>query len=205
MSAPLYQYGAFSQDMSLVVAVIAGVFFGFFLERGGLGNPHKLTGVFYLTDFAVPKAMFTAVLVASSGLYLLSDLRLLDIGRVLFVPTYFWPQAAGGALFGIGYMLSGYCPGTSVAGAATGRIDALLAIVGIGAGSYLFADHYPRIEKFYMSSPMGTATVPGLIHFNHWIVIGVIWIIALLMFSLMEDDLNKTQEEPETGKQGLID
>jgi uncharacterized membrane protein YedE/YeeE len=203
MSAPLYQYAAFGQDMSLVVAVVAGVFFGFFLERGGLGNPHKLTGVFYLTDFTVPKVMFTAVLVASTGLYLLSDLRLLDIGRVLFVPTYFWPQAAGGALFGIGYVLSGYCPGTSVAGAATGRIDALVTIAGVGAGSYLFAVNYPRIEKFYLSTPMGTATVPGLIHLNHWIVIGVIWVLALLLFSVMKDDVKITQGEPETGNRSL--
>jgi uncharacterized membrane protein YedE/YeeE len=203
MSAPLYQFAAFGQDMALVVAVVAGVFFGFFLERGGLGNPHKITGVFYLTDFTVPKVMFTAVLVASTGLYLLSDLRLLDISRVLFVPTYFWPQAAGGALFGVGYVLSGYCPGTAVAGAATGRTDALISMAGIGAGSYLFASYYPQIEKFYMSSPMDTATLPGLIHLNHWAVIGAIWILALLMFSLMRDDGKKAEEEPGTGNQNL--
>jgi uncharacterized membrane protein YedE/YeeE len=203
MSAPLYQFASFGQDMSFVVAVVAGVFFGFFLERGGLGNPHKITGVFYLTDFTVPKVMFTAVLVASTGLYLLSDLRILDIGRVLFVPTYFWPQAAGGALFGVGYVLSGYCPGTAVAGVSTGRIDALVAMAGIGAGSYLFASYYPRIEKFYFSSPMDTATLPRLIHFNHWVVIGVIWILALLLFSLMEDDGKKVEQEPGTGNQDL--
>ncbi len=199
MNAPLYQYGAFSQDMSFVVAILSGVFFGFFLERGGLGNPHKLTGVFYLTDFAVPKAMFTAVLVATTGLYLLSDLRLLDIGRLLFIPTYFWPQAAGGALFGIGYVLSGYCPGTSVAGAATGRIDALVTIAGIGAGSYLFGVYYPRIEKFYVSSPMGSATLPRLLHVNHWVVIVSIWVLALIMFALMEDKVSREPAGLTTG------
>jgi uncharacterized membrane protein YedE/YeeE len=203
MSAPLYQFAAFGREMSLVVAVVAGVFFGFFLERGGLGNPHKITGVFYLTDFTVPKVMFTAVLVASTGLYLLSDLRILDIGRVLFVPTYFWPQAAGGALFGVGYVLSGYCPGTAVAGFSTGRIDALVAMAGIGAGSYLFASYYPRIENFYMSSPMDTATLPNLIHINHWIVIAVIWILALVLFSLMEDDGREVEGEAGTGNQNL--
>lgn len=60
-----------SQGTGLLLAVILGIFFGFFLERGGLGNPHKLIGVFYLTDFAVPKAMFAAILVAATGLYLL--------------------------------------------------------------------------------------------------------------------------------------
>nr|MDA8423641.1 hypothetical protein [Nitrospiraceae bacterium] len=63
MSAPFI----LTDTTNLVMAVLLGLFFGFFLERGGLGNPHKLTGVFYLTDFAVPKAMFTAILVAATG------------------------------------------------------------------------------------------------------------------------------------------
>ena len=67
MSAPF----VFSDSVNLILALVIGVFFGFFLERGGLGNPHKLTGVFYLTDFAVPKAMFTAILVAATGLCVL--------------------------------------------------------------------------------------------------------------------------------------
>ena len=92
MSAPFL----LSEHMNLVAALALGVFFGFFLERGGLGNPHKLTGVFYLTDFAVPKAMFTAILVAATGLYLLSDLKLIDLARVWIIPTVFWPQLAGG-------------------------------------------------------------------------------------------------------------
>src|SRR5512140_2135819 len=78
MTAPFI----FSQSTGLLLAVILGVFFGFFLEMGGLGNPHKLTGVFYLTDFTVPKVMFTGILVASTGLYLLSDLKLIDMSRV---------------------------------------------------------------------------------------------------------------------------
>ena len=118
-----------SEAVGLGLAVIFGLFFGLSLERGGLGNPHKLTGVFYLRDFAVPKVMFTAMVVAAIGLYLLGDLRLLDIDRVWIVPTFFWPQIVGGGLFGVGFVVSGYCPGTAVAGLATGRLDALLTIV----------------------------------------------------------------------------
>ncbi|MFZ2196702.1 MAG: DUF6691 family protein, partial [Thermodesulfovibrionales bacterium] len=120
MSAPFIV----SQTAGLILAVVLGLFFGLFLERGGLGNPHKLTGVFYLTDFSVPKAMFTAILVAGTGLYLLSDLKILDMHKIWIVPTFFWPQLLGGALFGIGFLVSGYCPGTAVAGLASGRLDA---------------------------------------------------------------------------------
>jgi uncharacterized protein len=182
MSAPL----VLSENMNLVMAVVLGVFFGFFLERGGLGNPHKLTGVFYLTDFAVPKAMFTAILVAATGLCLLSDLKLLDMSRVWIIPTFFWPQLAGGALFGLGFLVSGYCPGTAMAGFASGRLDALVTMVGVGAGSLLFAAIYPWIEPFYTTSDMGQVTLPELTGMNHWVVVAVLFALAGIMFSLME-------------------
>lgn len=182
MTAPLIV----SREAGLLLAVTLGFFFGLFLERGGLGNPHKLTGVFYLTDFVVPKVMFTAILVAASGLYLLSDLKLLDLGRVWIVPTFFWPQIAGGALFGVGFVVSGYCPGTSVAGLASGRLDALVTMIGIGAGSLVFAVLYPVLEVFFQSSAMGSATLPGLFGISHWTVLTVLVIVAGLMFFFME-------------------
>jgi len=186
MNAPLYEYGLFSEGAGLIVALVVGFFFGLFLERGGLGNPRKLTGVFYLRDFAVPKAMFTAILVASSGLYLLGDLRLLDITKIWIVPTFFWPQLAGGFLFGLGYLVAGYCPGTAVAALGSGRIDALVTIFGMIAGSLLFAVVYPAMENFYMSSGMGTATLPGFLGVNHWVVIALLVLMAGTMFYWME-------------------
>ncbi len=182
MTAPLIV----GQNAGLLLAVVLGIFFGLFLERGGLGNPHKLTGVFYLIDFTVPKVMFTAILVATLGLYLLSDLKLLDMGRIWLVPTFFWPQLAGGALFGIGFLISGYCPGTAVAGFASGRLDAFVTMLGIGAGSLLFAVVYPYIENFYLSSSMGAATLPGQFHVNHWVVLAVLIVMAAGMFYMME-------------------
>jgi len=186
MNSPLYEYGLLGEGASLIVALVIGFFFGFFLERGGLGNPHKLTGVFYFTDFTVPKVMFTAILVAASGLYLLSDLKLLDMDKVWIVPTYFWPQITGGFIFGLGFLVSGYCPGTSVAGLASGRIDALVAMTGMVAGSLVFAFLYPFLESFYMSAGMGTMTLPKLFRINHWVMMIIIYACAGIMFYLME-------------------
>ncbi len=190
MMAPL----VVEQGVGLVLAVFLGIFFGLSLERGGLGNPHKLTGVFYLRDFTVPKVMFTAILVASFGLYLLSDLKLLDLGRVWIVPTFFWPQLVGGALFGIGFLISGYCPGTAVAGLATGRLDALVTIAGIGAGSLVFAMVYPLIEGFYFSSDMGGATLPQVLGLNTWTVIALVFAMAGVMFYFIERYERKTSK-----------
>ncbi len=182
MSAPF----VLSDSVNLIVAVVMGLFFGFFLERGGLGNPHKLTGVFYLTDFAVPKAMFTAILVAATGLCLLSDLKVLDMSRVWIIPTFLWPQLVGGALFGLGYLISGYCPGTAVAGFASGRLDALITMLGIGAGTVLFSILYPLLEGFYKTSDMGQVTLPDLLGMNHWVLLAIVYAFAGFMFYTME-------------------
>lgn len=178
MSAPFFPEG----DLGLLAALLLGVCFGFLLERGGLGNPHKLTGIFYLRDFAVPRVMFTAIVVASVGLYLLSDLELLDIGQVSIVPTFFWPQIVGGLIFGAGFVVSGYCPGTAVAGLASGRLDALVTLFGVSLGSFLFAVVFPAIEPFYLSSAMGSVTLPEILHVNHWVVIAGVLAMAAGMF-----------------------
>jgi uncharacterized membrane protein YedE/YeeE len=182
MSAPFI----LTDNMNLLMALILGVFFGFFLERGGLGNPHKLTGVFYLTDFAVPKAMFTAILVAATGFYLLSDLNILDVNRVWIIPTYFWPQLLGGALFGLGYLVSGYCPGTAVVGIASGRLDAMVTMLGIGAGTLAFAAVFPLIERFYKTTDMGAVTLPQITGLNHWLLLALVYALAGTMFYAME-------------------
>ena len=172
----------FSALAGLGLAVLFGMFFGLSLERAGLGDPHKLTGVFYFQDFTVPKVMFTAIVVASTGLYLLADLKLLDLSRVYFVPTFFWPQLVGGALFGVGFVVSGYCPGTAVAGLASGKLDALVTMIGVGAGSLLFAVLFPSLEGFYVSSDLGMATLPKFFGVNHWIVVIVLTALAGGMF-----------------------
>ena len=186
MIGPLSSFGIVSGNISFLLAVIIGFFFGFFLERGGLGNPHKLTGVFYLTDFTVPKVMFTAIVTAGIGLYLMSDLKLLELSRIWIVPTFFWPQIIGGSLFGVGFVLSGYCPGTAVAGLGSGRIDALITLIGVASGSMVFAVFYPILEKFYNSSAMGGVTLPKLMHLNHWLVLFLVLASAITMFIMLE-------------------
>ena len=175
-----------SDALNLGLAVLLGIFFGLSLERSGLGDPHKLTGVFYFRDFTVPKVMFTAIVVASTGIYLLSDLHVLDLSRVWIIPTFFWPQLVGGLVFGVGFVVSGYCPGTAMAGFASGRLDALVTMAGIVAGSLLFAMLFPALEGFYLSSDRGVVTIQGLLGVSHWVVIGGLVVMAGGMFYLLE-------------------
>jgi hypothetical protein len=181
-------------------ALVFGILFGLFLERGGLGVPHKLIGVFYLRDFTAPKVMLTAIIVASTGLYLLADIHLLDLSRVWIVPTFFWPQLVGGMLFGSGLILCGYCPGTSIVGLASGRLDALVAMTGIVGGSFLFAFVYPFLEGFYRSSDMGVVTIQKVLGTSHWVVIIALIAAGGMMFTVL-DRMARNQKSRGDSKQ----
>jgi hypothetical protein len=93
---------------ALAAGLLLGVAFGFFLERGGLGDPRKLTGLFYLRDFTMLKVMFTAIAVAAAGVGALAVVGILDLDALAIQPTYLWPQVVGGAILGAGFAIGGY-------------------------------------------------------------------------------------------------
>jgi len=108
MTGPLVPNEILTAEAGLIFALVAGLLFGFFLERAGLGSARKLTAIFYLQDFAVLRVMFTAVIVGAVGLLLLERVGLLDADLLAIPPTYLWPQAAGGFLIGLGFVIGGY-------------------------------------------------------------------------------------------------
>lgn len=126
-------------DAGMWSGLICGLLFGFVLERAGFGSPCKLTAQFRFTDWSVLKVMFTAIVVAAGGLALLRALGWLQ-ADALFVPSaYLGAAAIGGALVGAGFAVGGYCPGTSVVGLMSGRLDALVFLLGLLLGTALFA------------------------------------------------------------------
>ena len=118
MSAPFFKFGLFSEEMSLVVAFAIGIGFGFFLERAGFGSARKLVAQFYLTDLAVFKVMFTAIVTTMVGLAALAAAGLFDLSELYLEPTNFAAQGLGGLIFGAGFIVGGYCPGTAIASMA---------------------------------------------------------------------------------------
>jgi hypothetical protein len=108
MKAPLIPHEMLTPGFGLVVALVTGVLFGFFLERAGFGSPRKLTAMFYLRDFAVLRVMFTAVVVAMAGLLILGGIGQIDLEMLAIPDTYLWPQALGGLVIGLGFAVGGY-------------------------------------------------------------------------------------------------
>jgi uncharacterized protein len=154
MIAPFYKMGAFGYWGFVVSALVVGFGFGFFIERGGLGDARKLTGQFYLRDFTVLRVMFSAIVVAMLGILSLSLLGVLDLREVYINPAFVWPMIVGGLLVGLGFAIGGYCPGTSLVAAVNGKIDGLVFMVGLLLGIFLFGELYNSLAGFTRSGAL---------------------------------------------------
>ena len=179
MNAPLYKYGLFGDEMSLVVAFAIGLGFGFFLERAGFGSARKLVSQFYLNDMAVFKVMFSAIVTAMLGVTYLGWMGVLDIDLVYLVPTYLGPQLLGGLVLGIGFAIGGYCPGTSVAALSTGRVDGLAYALGIVAGTVAYGESYSAIKDLVNAGARGALTLPQAFNLPWGVVVFVVVLIAI--------------------------
>jgi uncharacterized protein len=180
VSAPYFS--SFSLTAYLAVSVVLGFLFGFFLERAGFSSAMKLTAQFYFKDFSVLKVMFTAIVVAMLGIGYLAMLGWLDMSQVFVPPTFVWPQIVGGLLLGAGFIVGGYCPGTSVAAAAVGKLDALFFIAGIVIGIFLFGAGVPHFAAFNDSGSLGALTLPALLDVNPGLIVLAVALIALGAF-----------------------
>src|SRR6185503_17492767 len=149
MNAPFFEFGLFGERTGLVMAVLIGVAFGWFLERAGMGSARKLAGQFYLTDLTVFKVMFSAILTAMLGAFWLGRLGVLDLSRVYVPETFVLPQLVGGLVFGVGFVIGGLCPGTSCVAAATGRGDGFMLLSGMFAGVLVTGLAFSKLEHFY--------------------------------------------------------
>jgi len=169
---------------NLLYGLIAGILFGFLLQRAHVIRYDKQLGALLLKDMTIVKFMFTAILVGAVGIYLLSGLGLLVIsGRPLILGGII----LGGSLFGIGWSMLGYCPGTSWAALGEGRLDALIGIVGMFTGAALYAEVYPFFERTVLTwGNYGNITIPDALGINPWFIIVPIIILVSLVFRWFE-------------------
>lgn len=152
----------FSAGAEAAIALALGVGFGVCLERAGFGGARKLTAVFYLRDMSVVKVMFTAIVTAMTGLWIASALGVLELPEISLETTNLAAQVGGGLLFGAGFMIGGYCPGTAVAAIATGSKDAAVFALGMLAGVLAYAEITPGLEAWYRATAQGEMTLPSL-------------------------------------------
>jgi hypothetical protein len=169
-----------------VIALILGIGFGFALNKAGLTKYHKIVNVFRFTDMAVLKFMMTALVVSMTGLYILRGLGLVSFPNV--PATYIVGNIVGGLIFGVGMALSGYCPGTCVAGSGEGKLDYLIpGLLGflVGAGIYglTYQQVYPAISAI---ANVGNVVIPDLWNLSPYLTILLFALMSGLLFYLID-------------------
>ncbi|MCC6638031.1 MAG: DUF2165 family protein [Ignavibacteriaceae bacterium] len=146
-------------ELNFVVAILIGIAFGFILEQAGFSTSKKLVGLFYGYDFTVLRVFFTAGITAMIGVVALGHFGLLDLSLIYVNPTFLWSALVGGLIMGLGFVIGGFCPGTSVCAAAIGKIDAMIFVVGGFLGVFIFAEGYPWFETLYKAEDWGNVTL----------------------------------------------
>lgn len=179
---PLVVNEIISSSTNFLFAFLIGIGFGFVLESSGFSSSRKLAGVFYGYDTVVLKVFFTAAITAMLGLLFFSLFGWVDLSLVYVNPTFLPSAIAGGVIMGAGFILGGFCPGTSVCGAAIGKIDALVFVGGLILGIVIFAEGYPLWESFFKAGFQGFPRLNELIGVSQGVMALLVVLIALAMF-----------------------
>jgi len=169
-----------------IVFLLIGFFFGFVLEKSGFGDSKKLAAQFYFYEMRVLKVMFTAIVTAMILIFLSSSLGILDFNKVFVNPTYLWPGIVGGFVMGFGFILGGFCPGTSIVGAATLKIDAIFFVIGVFFGVYVFGETEPYFDYFYNSSSYGRLLLSDLLGVDAGWIVASVFVMAIGAFALAQ-------------------
>ncbi|HEY9165947.1 MAG TPA: YeeE/YedE thiosulfate transporter family protein [Candidatus Kryptonia bacterium] len=173
-----------SDQLNLVVALILGLAFGFVLEQAGFSSSRRLAGVFYGYDFTVLRVFFTAAVTAMSGVLLLGYFGLLDTDAIYVNPTWLLPAIVGGAIMGVGFILGGYCPGTSVCAAAIGKIDGMFFVGGGLIGVFAFGELFPLYSNFFGSTSMGPVKVFDSLGISQGLFALILIVVAVGAFTV---------------------
>jgi uncharacterized protein len=160
----------------LLLGLAFGLAFGFLLQKGGVAKYHVLVGVLLLRDFTVIKVMLSAILVGMVGIF---ALRRAGLVKLHVKPTRYAANVIGGLIFGVGFALAAYCPGTGAAALGQGNLDAIAVMLGMVGGSYLFAEASAWIaRKINPIGERGELTWPQLLRLpNLSVIVGFTGVI----------------------------
>ena len=183
---PLITNDIISADTNLLLAFIIGIAFGFILESSGFSSSRKLAGLFYGYDTVVIKVFFTAGITAMVGLLFFSLFGWIDMEMVYVNPTFLPSAIIGGLIMGLGFIMGGFCPGTSVCAAAIGKIDAIVFIGGLFIGVLLFTEGYPLLKNMYMAGSKGDVKLSDVLGVKDGIMALLFIFMAVVVFWISE-------------------
>ena len=203
MSGTLFAQNALQTSVGFMASGLIGILFGFFLEQAGFGSSRRLTGIFYLRDMAVLKVMFTAVVVAGVGYRYLIAMGWLSPEQIYLMDTYWLGQAVGGLIFGVGFVMGGWCPGTAMVGMASAKIDAMIFLLGVLVGSILFNEIFDLILPVYEGLHGGTLYLYDTFHTSPERIILAFCVVAVFAFAVSTLIERKIGSVPRMPSEGL--
>lgn len=180
---PAFVNTSAANPWTYLVFGLIGFAFGFTLEMSGFGNSKKLAAQFYFTDLTVLKVMFTAIIVAMTLTFGAVGLGILDFSQVWVNTTYISSGVIGGLIMGVGFIVGGFCPTTSLASASTGKIDGMFFVGGGFVGAFLFAETEKFFTQWYNNSGFfGRVTLMDVFKVPAGVVVVGVVLMALFMF-----------------------
>jgi rhodanese-related sulfurtransferase len=188
--APLVPF-IISNEFSLIIALLAGIGFGFALEQAGFSSTKKLVGLFYGYDFTVLKVFFTAGVTAMIGVLLFAHWGILDLSMIYINPTFLWSALVGGAIMGVGFIIGGFCPGTSICAAAIGKLDGMAFVLGSLFGILAFAEGFSFFENMYYAEAWGPILINEKLGMSKIAFAFVLTIVAFIAFFVTHHIENK--------------
>jgi uncharacterized membrane protein YedE/YeeE len=170
--------------MQLMSGLITGILFGILLQKTQIVRYEKQIGLLRLLDLTIFKFVFSSIIVTMVGIYFLYDVGIVQLS---IKTTNLGGNILGGLIFGAGWALLGYCPGTSAGALGEGRWDAIFGISGMLVGAAIFAEAYPLLKRTILTlGDYGEITIPQLIGINHWFIIPIFITGVLLLFLWIE-------------------
>ncbi len=176
---PLFNAG---EPWGLVTALVIGIAFGYILESAGFSSSRKLAGIFYGYDFVVLQVFFTAAITAALGLVFFDYFGWLDLSAIWVNRFYVGSTIVGGAIMGLGFIIGGFCPGTSACAAAIGKIDAMLFLGGFIIGVIIFDAFYPLYEGFYKADNLGPVKIYESLGMDREVFLLIFVVFAIFAF-----------------------
>ena len=185
-----------SNEFDLIIALILGFGFGFILEQAGFSSSKKLVGLFYGKNFVVLKVFFTAGITAMILVLVSGHFGLLDLSLIYINPTFLTSAIIGGLIMGVGFIVGGFCPGTSICASAIGKLDGITFMLGSLLGVYLFMELYPLIEGIYFSGSMGNITIYEMLGISNISFAILLSLVAIGMFVLVTYIESRVNNKP---------
>jgi hypothetical protein len=171
-----------SNEFNLIIALLAGIGFGFALEQAGFSSTKKLVGLFYGYDFTVLKVFFTAGVTGMIGVLLFAHWGILDLSMIYVNPTFLWSALVGGGVMGAGFIIGGFCPGTSICAASIGKLDGMAFVIGSVLGIIAFAEVFPVFEELYTAENWGPVLINEQLGMSRIVFAFVLTAVAFIAF-----------------------